>query len=148
MTNDVSALAGGGWSLPFNPTGGVSTYDSFAPPADPNTIEGAATLTLGPGWNVLVGTSIAAPIIAAIFALAGNARTNDGFYARGPYSVYRHSSHLFDVTSGNNGDGKTPTSTGFPFDFTLANCGNYMCKAGPGYDGPTGNGTPNGIGAF
>jgi len=27
-------------------------------------------------------------------------------------------------------------------------CGDYMCEAKPGYDGPTGWGTPNGIGAF
>jgi hypothetical protein len=24
----------------------------------------------------------------------------------------------------------------------------YLCTAGPGYDGPTGLGTPNGIGGF
>ncbi|MGH2895888.1 MAG: peptidase S8, partial [Solirubrobacteraceae bacterium] len=43
-----------------------------------------------------------------------------------------HTSSLFDVTSGSNGT-----------------CGgSYLCTAGPGYDGPTGLGTPNGTGAF
>jgi hypothetical protein len=40
---------------------------------------------------------------------------------------------LFDVTSGTNGD----------------NCsGTYLCAAVPGYDGPTGLGTPDGTGSF
>ena len=39
---------------------------------------------------------------------------------------------LFDVTSGSNG------SCGGP----------YLCTAGAGYDGPTGLGTPNGVGGF
>jgi len=41
---------------------------------------------------------------------------------------------LFDVLTGSN---MTPTTT----------CG-YLCQAGPGYDGPTGLGTPNGISGF
>jgi hypothetical protein len=41
---------------------------------------------------------------------------------------------LFDVTEGSN---FTPSSV----------CG-YLCTAGPGYDGPTGNGTPNGTSGF
>jgi hypothetical protein len=49
-----------------------------------------------------------------------------------PAYAYTHPTSLFDVTSGNNG-----------------NCGgSYLCTAGPGYDGPTGLGTPNGTGAF
>jgi hypothetical protein len=49
----------------------------------------------------------------------------------GSYS-YSHTSSLFDVTSGSNG------SCG----------GSYLCTGGVGYDGPTGNGTPNGTGGF
>jgi hypothetical protein len=41
---------------------------------------------------------------------------------------------LFDVTDGSN---FTPDTA----------CG-YLCTAETGYDGPTGNGTPNGIGGF
>ena len=45
---------------------------------------------------------------------------------------YAHTGALFDVTSGSNGT-----------------CGgSYLCTAKPGYDGPTGLGTPNGTGAF
>jgi hypothetical protein len=46
---------------------------------------------------------------------------------------------LFDVTSGSNGNcskGRKNTSN------------RYLCTAGPGYDGPTGLGTPNGLGGF
>jgi hypothetical protein len=47
-------------------------------------------------------------------------------------SLYANTGALYDVTSGNNGT-----------------CGTtYFCNAGPGYDGPTGLGTPNGISAF
>ena len=94
--------------------------------ADPNT--GASvydTLNQG-GWLVFGGTSVASPIIASTYALAGNAPSAGlGF----PYS---HASDLFDVTSGSNG-----------------NCsGLYLCTAGPGYDGPTGLGTPDGVSGF
>ena len=47
-------------------------------------------------------------------------------------SIYANAGSLNDVTSGTNG------SCG----------GTYFCTAGAGYDGPTGNGTPNGTGAF
>jgi hypothetical protein len=46
--------------------------------------------------------------------------------------VYMNPGKLFDVTSGSNGT-CTPK---------------YLCTAGAGYDGPTGLGTPNGIGDF
>jgi len=79
------------------------------------------------GWLVFGGTSVGSPAIAAVYALAGNAASLTG----AGYS-YAHTSALFDVTSGSNG-------TCSP---------SYLCTAGPGYDGPTGNGTPNGSGAF
>jgi subtilase family serine protease len=75
---------------------------------------------------VFGGTSVASPIIASVYALAGNSSTVvDGAY---PYS---HMAALNDVTTGNNGS-----------------CGSYLCTGAPGYDGPTGNGTPNGTGGF
>ena len=73
------------------------------------------------------GTSVASPIIASVYALAGNASIVT--YGSYPYS---HSGSLNDVTSGSNG------SCG----------GSYLCTAGTGYDGPTGLGTPNGTGGF
>lgn len=77
------------------------------------------------GWWVLGGTSVAAPIVAGIYALA-NHSVDAGS------SFYSHPASLRDVTLGTNG------SCG----------GSYLCAAAPGYDGPTGNGTPSGIGAF
>ena len=73
------------------------------------------------------GTSATTPIIASVYALAGN--TGSTTYGSFPYS---HTSALFDVTSGSNGSCS----------------GSYLCTAGAGYDGPTGLGTPNGTGAF
>jgi subtilase family serine protease len=79
------------------------------------------------GWITVRGTSIGTPIIASVYALAGNGSTIDNASA-----IYSNPGALFDVTSGSNG---TCTAT-------------YLCNAGPGYDGPTGWGTPNGTGAF
>jgi subtilase family serine protease len=103
---DVSAVA--------DPNTGVAIYDSGV---------------LGGGWTVVGGTSAASPIVASVYALAGNAKR----VAYGSYP-YSHAKHLFDVTEGTN---FTPSAV----------CG-YLCSGEPGYDGPTGLGTPNGTGAF
>ncbi len=103
---DVSADA--------DPNTGVSVYDSYA-------YEGYK------GWLVFGGTSVASPITASVYALAGNAATVT--YGSYPYS---HTSALNDVTSGSNG------SCG----------GSALCTAKVGWDGPTGLGTPEGTGAF
>ena len=79
------------------------------------------------GWLVFGGTSVPAPLIAGMYGLAGHGRSLT--YAS---SLYAHRDRLFDVVSGSNG------SCG----------GSYLCTAGPGFDGPTGLGTPNGLGAF
>ncbi len=102
---DVSAVA--------DPATGVSVYDSFK-------YQGYV------GWLTFGGTSVAAPLIAGVFALAGNAASIDNNYP------YTHSGSFFDVTSGSNG---TCTTT-------------QWCHARAGWDGPTGLGTPNGIGGF
>jgi subtilase family serine protease len=81
------------------------------------------------GWGVVAGTSISSPFTASVYALAGNAKS----VVYGSYS-YSHQSSFFDVTQGSN---FTPDTV----------CG-YLCTAEPGYDGPSGNGTPNGIGGF
>jgi subtilase family serine protease len=81
------------------------------------------------GWLVFGGTSVSSPIIASTYALAGNAAT----IGQGASYVYAHASstNITDVTSGSTGT-----------------CGTDLCKAGPGWDGPTGLGTPNGVGGF
>jgi subtilase family serine protease len=81
------------------------------------------------GWGVVAGTSIASPLVASVYALAGNAKSL--VYGSYPYS---HQSAFHDVTDGSN---FTPDTI----------CG-YLCTAEPGYDGPTGLGTPNGLGGF
>jgi N-acetylneuraminic acid mutarotase len=93
--------------------------------ADPNTP--VATYE-GGNWGIAGGTSVASPIIASVYALAGNpvADTHPNSYP------YADTAALNDVTSGSNG-------TCSP---------SYLCTAGPGYDGPTGLGTPSGVSAF
>jgi subtilase family serine protease len=102
---DVSAIA--------DPNTGVAVFDSTA-------FQGLS------GWLVFGGTSVAAPIIAGVYGLAGNASSIDNNFP------YAHAGSLFDVTSGSNG--KCSPS--------------QLCTARTGWDGPTGLGTPNGSGAF
>jgi subtilase family serine protease len=102
---DVSADA--------DPNTGVAVFDSTA-------FQGLS------GWLEFGGTSVASPIIASVYALAGNASTVT--YGSVPYS---HTASLNDVVSGSNGT-----------------CGSYLCTGTVGYDGPSGLGTPNGTGAF
>jgi subtilase family serine protease len=100
---------------------GKATSDVSAA-ADPNN--GGLNIYIG-GWEQVGGTSEATPLIAAVYALSGQTR---GYPARYPY---KRASDLYDITSGSNGD-----------------CGPPLCDAGPGWDGPTGMGTPNGVAGF
>lgn len=101
--NDVAAVA--------DPNTGVAVYDSYDEP----------------GWIQIGGTSVASPIIASVYALAGNAAKLDA-----AESLYASGASLYDVTSGFDGNCKHK----------------LLCNAEKGYDGPTGNGTPNGVSAF
>lgn len=103
------------------------TVVDVAAVGDPNTGIAAYDTYNQPGWMVLGGTAVSAPIIAGVYALAAN--EGQLHYARG---LYRFRNRLFDVTQGSNG------SCG----------GKAICTAKVGYDGPSGNGTPNGLGAF
>lgn len=78
-------------------------------------------------WLRFGGTSVSAPLVGGIYAVNGKVVKNYG------KTLYGKKASVFDVTSGNNG-----TSCG----------GTYYCIAGPGYDGPTGVGTPNGSKTF
>lgn len=105
---DVSADA--------NPNTGAAVYDSIR-------YQGRR------GWFKVGGTSLAAPLVAGVYALAGGvpsgAQGNALPYAAAPGTLH-------DVTTGSNGS-----------------CGGlYLCTATVGFDGPTGLGTPNGLGAF
>jgi subtilase family protein len=89
--------------------------------ADPNTgVLAYNTYQSGGDWWQVGGTSAAAPIVAAAYALAGSSASAGGF----PYS---NPTWFNDVSSGSNG-----------------NCAfAYLCTAVAGFDGPTGMGTPN-----
>jgi hypothetical protein len=103
---------------------------------------------------VIGGTSVASPIIASVFALAGGA--HEVKYPA--QTLYSHlgSPSLYDVTEGGAGQcddlytsgcsgSMEPLSSRFPFD---CGAGVLICNAASSYDGPTGVGTPNGIAAF
>jgi hypothetical protein len=74
------------------------------------------------GWAQGGGTTVPAAIVAAAYALGGTPAAGS-YPASYPYS---HPHLLNDITSGSNG-------TCSPA---------YLCAAGTGYDGPTGQGTP------
>ncbi|MGO9488414.1 MAG: IPT/TIG domain-containing protein [Solirubrobacteraceae bacterium] len=83
----------------------------------------ATGITGLPAWIAVGGTSASTPIVAAVEALSEASERS-----LGPAAFYRTPGSLFDVISGSNGF-CTPS---------------YPCTAGGGYDGPTGNGTPDG----
>jgi subtilase family serine protease len=106
------------------------TDNDVAADADPNTGAAVYDTTNGNGgWNEVGGTSESSPMIAAVFALAGN-NGNGGNNAAD--SIYTHTGNLYDVTSGSNGS-CSPS---------------ILCTAATGWDGPTGWGTPDGLTAF
>ena len=80
------------------------------------------------GWAVFGGTSAAAPLIAGVYGLAHRGRSS-GYPSRYPYTV---PGALNDIRAG-GGKGCRPL---------------YLCRARPGYDGPTGLGSPRGLAAF
>ncbi|HLY01620.1 MAG TPA: S53 family peptidase [Candidatus Cybelea sp.] len=103
----------------------MRAQDDISADADPQTGVAIYDTFQRRGWLVFGGTSVATPIVASVFALAGYASTNPAG------NLYSHASSLNDITSGSNGA-----------------CGAPLCAAGRGWDGPTGLGTPNGIAAF
>jgi subtilase family serine protease len=111
--------------------------NDVAADADPNT--GAAiydTSNGNGGWNEVGGTSESSPMIAAVFALAGN-NGNGGNKAAD--SIYTHTGNLYEVTASSNGTCTPPAAH------------SVLCTATGAantYNGPTGWGTPDGLTAF
>jgi subtilase family serine protease len=93
--------------------------------ADPLTGVAVYDLYASGGWTVFGGTSAGAPFIAGLYALSG------GDSAQPLYDP-AHAAALYDVTTGQ----------------TTEQCASYLCRAGVGYDGPTGNGSPHGLRAL
>ncbi len=94
--------------------------------ADADPLTGLEISNVGQ-WELYGGTSLSAPLTAAYAALIGQ-------HADSPAWTYTDASELFDPSTGNNEDGNSCTLQ------TLS----YICNAGVGYDGPTGNGSISG----
>jgi hypothetical protein len=99
--------------------------------ADPGVIVHIAGATESGGpWYVAGGTSVSAPVIGAVIGLAGSAGANE---AKMLYSRQSSDPGAFhDILTGAN----------------ASICKSVICKAGKGWDGPTGLGTPAGLEAF
>ncbi|HEY2473778.1 MAG TPA: S8 family serine peptidase [Candidatus Cybelea sp.] len=110
MANDVAAVADD-----------FAEYDTYASET---------------GWLTVGGTSVASPLIASVYALAGNASSQQGGKELWTLPTEQRKKYLHAITEGSDG-----------------RCGgSYFCTAGTGqygtYSGPGGWGSPNGIGAF
>jgi subtilase family serine protease len=101
-----------------NPSTGAAVYDTVR-------YQGRS------GWFQVGGTSLSSPLVAGVYALAGGL-PKETSAASGLYGHLGDSTVLHDVTSGSNS----------------TSCSTIMCKGAVGYDGPTGVGTPKGVGAF
>jgi hypothetical protein len=125
--------------------------------------------TSDPGWQTIGGTSLASPLVAAMWGLAGGpagvnypAMTLYGRFHTAP-------SQLYDVTVGGTGacDNTDPAPCGNFFGVSnpntlgagLLDCmwgatgtavlaDKHQCNAEPGYDGVSGVGTPIGVTSF
>jgi len=136
VSETVWSGAGSGCSTLNTALSGAATFNTgcagraeadVSAVADPNTgVSVVDTYRTGTTWLVFGGTSVAAPIIAAVYGLAGNTSSIDNNFP------YAHSSSFHDITSGSNGS-CSPSQ---------------LCTARTGWDGPTGLGTPNGTGGF
>jgi subtilase family protein len=110
----------------------MRTAADVAAVGDPNTgvsVYDSFGLFGEKGWFVVGGTSASSPLVAGMIAAAGDA---DSFSAA---DLYANTGALHDVTGGTNRV------------FYICE-GSYICNGKPGYDAPTGNGTPDGVEAF
>ncbi len=103
----------------------VADISAEADPATPVWLYDTFPAGGATGWLRAGGTSAATPIVAALSALSTASFGGVDDPAAIPYS---HSSAFNDITSG-----------------AAADCQASTCQAGPGYDLPTGLGTPNGV---
>lgn len=107
----------------------VADVSAVADPATGFAVYTTTTPKGQKGWFTVGGTSLAAPIIAAVYAnsnLSSNKPANSLPYDLGSKL------NLHDVIGGANGSCNP----------------SYLCSGKTKYDGPTGLGTPNGTGAF
>jgi hypothetical protein len=136
LAADVSADA--------NPYTGFDIYDSY------DCGEECEAYGAGEGWLTIGGTSVATPLVSSLYALAGG--SNGVSYPS--LTLYGHlgeSSSLYDVTEGGNGicdDEGFACGANEYFGANVDCEGTTACNAAPGFDGPSGVGTPNGLSLF
>jgi len=112
-----------GWSK--TKCGSKRGIGDVAAPGDPNS---GLYVRFNGVWYIIGGTSLSSPVIAGVYGLAANTQATTY-----PGSVpYANQASFHDIVKGSNG------SCG----------GTTMCTAATGYDGPSGLGTPNGLGGF
>ena len=143
LAADVSAVA--------DPDTGFDIYDTY------NCGEECELFGIGQGsgWLTIGGTSLATPLISAVYGLAGGSG-GVSYPAQTLYTrLAENPSSLFDVSQGGNGfcgsepaaecdSPKAPNSR-----YGHVDCeGTTACNAAHGLDGPSGVGSPNGLGAF
>ncbi len=166
-----AGAAGGGCSVPFAAPawqlsvpgwasvgcGSARAVADIAADADPYTgvaIYDSTETEGSKGWATIGGTSVAAPIVASVFALAGGAH-GVAYPARTLYeNALQTPASLHDVVVGSNGEclkpfEKSTGTSGCTAAEEARTCAAHaVCLAGTGYDGPTGVGTPHGVLAF
>lgn len=135
-------------SADADPYTGVAVADSTSPECE-YTYSGHVQ-----HWCTLGGTSLASPVIAAVFALAGGS----GGVSYPASTLYENVAEdrgaLHDVSEGSNG----ACAQEFEERTGLSRCTTAhegescteqaICVARAGYDGPSGLGTPDGLAAF
>jgi PKD domain-containing protein len=157
----VSGYASLGCGATLRSTGDIAAI------ADPYTGYDIYSSSLFGGWATFGGTSLAAPAIAAMWALAGGPG-GIKYPALSLYGHYKSSKATYDVTVGGNGLCQTASTTScssywsgnpntlgsglldcaFAATGTATVANRAQCDAQPGYDGPSGVGTPVGVTTF
>ncbi len=106
---------------------GGRAFGDLAADANPST---GAAIAIGSSWYIIGGTSLSAPLIASMYALANDLPSGTGAVTLPYQNVSSANSH--DITSGNDCTGG----------------GQQNCTASNGFDVPSGLGAPNGLGLF
>jgi PKD domain-containing protein len=132
-------------SMVGDPDTGLDIYDDY------NC--GSKCAGADEGWVTIGGTSLSAPLVSGLYALAGGAQ-GISYPSLTLYGAQADATGRFDVTEGGNGycDGEPAAECGHPDSFFgrgRIDCeGTTECDAAAGYDGPSGVGTPVGLGLF
>ena len=137
--NEPSLPAGTGSGCTANPKPSWQTDTGCSKRTDNDVAAVAAVVSpvsirLDGTWTLVGGTSVASPLLAGIEAHASAHSRSLGARA-----FYEDPASLHDVVEGFdwNAFDETGTSECAPQE--------YLCNAGPGYDGPAGLGTPDGV---